>query len=439
MNKKVIVRLVGALLVLVLLVGMFGACAKPSPGPAPAPAPAPAPKPKIEKVVIGEIAAYSGPIASITERVTNGQEMALEEINAAGGIKSLGGAKLEIIHLDHEWKAELMKEHVDRLINREKVHVLIQGSPSGFGVLVGKMANAAGIADYTILVNTPAKNEQGFNNVFSTPKNSRMIAYTTYEFMNFLADKYMSKKPKTIGLLYADTEYNNQVIEGAIKRAPEFGYEVVSDVVFPCPSKDLTSFVLKLKADNPDWLFINPIGEAVAIERALDVLGWDPLRIGVEGSYVETALIEGLSSRAENILSLGNYSEEATPAAKVFADNYRKKYGDDPDSMSAQGYQIVHVIAAAIEKAGAEGNWDTLEYARLSIIEASQKLVYTDKTGPLVQPYKRIEYGPDGQVPLELTPTAGTQVQDGKFRKIYPEMAGGASMKFRDGWKKWMK
>jgi len=414
---------------------MFGACAQPAPAPSPAPAPA---KPKIEVIKIGEVGAYSGPIASISERLKNGMQLAIEEINAAGGIKSLDGARLEITHLDHEWKSELAKEHVDRLINRDKVHVLIQGSPSGFAVMLGKMANSAGIAHYTILCNTPDKNEQGFNNLFSAPKNSRMIAYTTYELMDFLVDKYMSKKPKTVGLLYADSEYNNQVIAGAIQRAPEFGFEVVSDIVYPFPAKDVSPFVLKAKAANPDWLFINPIGEAVAIERALDVLGWDPLRIGVEGSYVETAFIEGLSDRAEDIISSGNYANDATPDSMEFADRYNQKFNDSPDSMSAQSYQIVYALAAAIEKAGAEGNWDTLEYARLSIIEASQKLVYTDKTGPMVQPYKRIEFGPDGQVPMELTPTVGTQVQGGKFVSVYPEKPG-ITLNFRDSWKKWMK
>lgn len=450
---------VGLLVAGTMLVGLLAACArpaptpttapsptvapspppapKPSPAPLPAPSPVPPPKPKVDVIKIGEISGYTGPIASIAQRVKEGQDLAVEEINAAGGIKSLGGAKLEMSHFDHEWKSEVMKEYVDRFINRDKVHVFLQGSPSGFGVMAGKMCQDAVVPHYTILVNTPAKTQQGFKTIFSTPKDSRMIASTTFEMMNFLADTYFKQKPKKVALLHPDNEYPNQVAEGATKVASKFGYEVVADVVYPFPAKDFTSFILKLKAANPDWLFINPIGEAVAIERTLDVLAWDPLRIGIEGSYIETALME-LGARAENIISSGPYADEATPDAKAFVDKYQKRWGHAPDSMSAQGYQITYVIAAAVEKAGREGKWDTLADARKSIIDASRALVYTRETGPMVQPYKRIQYDETGQVPAELCPTAGTQVQGGKFRCIYPKIPE-VTLKFRDGWKQWQK
>ena len=75
-------------------------------------------------VRIGNIEPMSGPSATLGQQGKAAREMALEEINAAGGIKSLGGMKLELIYADSESKPEKGVAEAERLINTEKVHVL---------------------------------------------------------------------------------------------------------------------------------------------------------------------------------------------------------------------------------------------------------------------------------------------------------------------------
>ena len=75
-------------------------------------------------VKVGNIIPLSGPSASVGEQGKNAREMAVEEINAAGGIKSLGGAKLEMLYADSESKPEKGVAEAERFINTEKVHVL---------------------------------------------------------------------------------------------------------------------------------------------------------------------------------------------------------------------------------------------------------------------------------------------------------------------------
>ncbi|MGD8846608.1 MAG: ABC transporter substrate-binding protein, partial [Desulfobacteraceae bacterium] len=78
-----------------------------------------------DKVVkIGNIIPLSGPSATVGQQGKQAREMAVEEINAAGGIKSLGGAKLELIFADSESKPEKGVSEAERLINTAKVHVL---------------------------------------------------------------------------------------------------------------------------------------------------------------------------------------------------------------------------------------------------------------------------------------------------------------------------
>ncbi|MGD8335680.1 MAG: ABC transporter substrate-binding protein, partial [Desulfobacterales bacterium] len=77
-----------------------------------------------EVVRIGNIIPLSGPSASVGQQGRNAREMAVDEINAAGGIKSLGGAKLEMLYADSESKPEKGVSEAERMINTEKVHLL---------------------------------------------------------------------------------------------------------------------------------------------------------------------------------------------------------------------------------------------------------------------------------------------------------------------------
>ncbi|MDZ7579745.1 MAG: ABC transporter substrate-binding protein [Deltaproteobacteria bacterium] len=74
-----------------------------------------------EVVRVGNIIPLSGPSASVGQQGQNAREMAVEEINAAGGIQSLGGAKLEMFYADSESKPEKGVAEAERMINTEKV------------------------------------------------------------------------------------------------------------------------------------------------------------------------------------------------------------------------------------------------------------------------------------------------------------------------------
>lgn len=382
-------------------------------------------------IKIGEICDYSGPARAICGHQKAGMDLAIDDINAAGGIKSLGGTKLEMIHLDHEFKASLAKEEADRLINRDKVNAIILGIPSGFGVMVGEMAEAAGIPYYPALVVTPAKTEQGFKNVFSIATTSPMISYAGYEYLNFLSKQYFGKKPTKVALLYADTEYNIEVLKGVKEQAREFGYEVVSTVPYPFPPKDLTSFLLRVKASNPDVVLVSPAaGEGPFIDKTMDTLGYNPLRLGLMSAYMDLAYIASMGSKGEGSVSIGWYAESMSADAKAFGERFKAKYGYPADSFAAMGYQIARVLGAAIEQArSADGK---------AIIAASRKMEYTRATGPMVLNYKRIKFDAKGQVPREDTGTVGLQVQDGKYVSIDPKVPG-ITLKYKDEWKNWKK
>jgi branched-chain amino acid transport system substrate-binding protein len=119
-----------------------------------------------ENVKIGNIEPMSGPSASLGQQGKAAREMAVEEINAAGGIKSLGGMKLELIYADSESKPEKGVAEAERLINTEKVHLLTGCWNSAVTYPTTAVAERYGIP-FVVPVSVADKiTEQGFKTVF---------------------------------------------------------------------------------------------------------------------------------------------------------------------------------------------------------------------------------------------------------------------------------
>ena len=117
-------------------------------------------------VKVGNILPLSGPSASVGLQNKQAQDMAVEEINAAGGIKSLGGAKIQMIYADSESKPEKGVAEHDDFINTEKVNVLTGCWNSAVSYPVSAVAKRYGIP-FIVPVSVADKiTEQGFKNVF---------------------------------------------------------------------------------------------------------------------------------------------------------------------------------------------------------------------------------------------------------------------------------
>ena len=93
----------------------------------------PAPAGAAEEVRIGVVSPMTGPTAKFGQAQKNALTMAVDDLNAAGGIKSLGGAKIRLVFGDTRGEADTGVTETERLITREKVHALIGAFQSGVG------------------------------------------------------------------------------------------------------------------------------------------------------------------------------------------------------------------------------------------------------------------------------------------------------------------
>ena len=180
-----------------------------------------------EKIVrIGNIIPLSGPSASVGQQGKNAREMAVAEINAAGGIKSLGGAKLELLYADSESKPEKGIAEAERLINTEKVHVLTGCWNSAVTYPTTAVAERYGIP-FVVPVSVADKiTDQGFKTVFRIAAKD---SWWTRDQFSFLRDmeKEFGAKVKRIAFVYENGDWGKGFAGQWKTLAQKGGYEVV--------------------------------------------------------------------------------------------------------------------------------------------------------------------------------------------------------------------
>ena len=206
--------------------------------------------PSVKEVLIGNITPLTGPLAGNGNQVRGGVDLAAEEINAAGGIKSLGGAKLKILHADSEGKVELGVAEAERLIQKEGVPVfLCYGSSIGYAVA----ATAEKYKTPLLLTMALADNilERGFKYTFRIICNTSQAVKRIMVIFVELA-REMGSPVKTFATIHEDTLFGTPNSDLARKFAPELGLEMIADIPYSFKTADLSTEVGKLKAAKPD-------------------------------------------------------------------------------------------------------------------------------------------------------------------------------------------
>jgi branched-chain amino acid transport system substrate-binding protein len=298
---------------------------------------------------IGAALAFSGPLAFVGVGFRNGAQIAADFFNEKGGL-NIGGEKykIEIIDADSKSTAEGGETAARRLVDAEKVNLVLGGiaGPDTLGVL-----SVTGPAK-VINVHTAAISEA----LKGKPYSYRCwISY--YEMYPGIFAWLVKNRPKIkrIALLDNDDESAHYGHSLVAKQAAKNGMEVVYDDYYAANTKDMSPFLLKALAKKPD-LFFNTASSgaywALLIKQARD--------LGYEGAFAEvhpptpkqTGEIAGMDN-VQGMIGFGYASEgDLAPAGiKMFRERYIKKYGEWHEHSLVMGIAMASVFMA-VEKAG---------------------------------------------------------------------------------------
>ena len=199
-----------------------------------------------------------------------------QNVNRSGGLL---GRKVEMVCIDDETNPKLVPAIYKRLLEQEKVDLLIGGygdnSVAPAMPLVMEQ-NRYFVALMALAVNATLKYPNYFVMIPTGPRPSEAL---TEGFFSLAATQ--SPKPKTMAILAADAPFSKSPIQGAKAHAGRCGFQVVSETLYPLSSADLTPFIRNLEPINPDILFLcSYLNDSVALLRGLDEARLQPRIVG---------------------------------------------------------------------------------------------------------------------------------------------------------------
>jgi branched-chain amino acid transport system substrate-binding protein len=341
-------------------------------------------------VKIGNIEPLSGPSASVGQQGKAARDMAVEEINAAGGIKSLGGAKIEMIYSDSESKPEKAVAEAERLINTEKINILTGCWNSSVTYPTTAVAERYGIP-FVVPVSVADKiTEQGFKTVFRIAAKDSWWTRDQFSFLKDMQDEYKVKLKK-LAFVYENGDWGKGFAEQWIKLAKDGGYEVVLDEPYPSTSTDMSPIVQKIKRANPDVLMLvsnaadailltNTIAEYKVKLKAIVASG---------GGHADPSFLKAAGKNAKFIFDIVEWETDVNkPGAKDINAKFKAKYGYNLAGESVDAYVAMYTIKDALERAA------STEPAKIREALAATKLT----SGPaMIAAYDKIEFDGSGQ------------------------------------------
>ncbi len=360
-------------------------------------------------IKIGALYPLTGDLAKLGEENKNGLQLAVDQINAAGGIKSQGGAKLELVWGDSQGKPEIGISEVTRLAEQEKVLAIIGAYQSGVTTPATQEAERLGLPFVVSMAVADKITDRGFKYTFRICPKASWYAKDQVSFVKDLKS-LAGLDIKKVALLHEDTDFGESTAVGQKQYLKEAGIEMLLEVKYSASAADLTTEVAKVKASNPDAvLTVTYLNDSVLIARAREALGMTNIPfIDAAGGTVDPEFIKQLGATAEGWLTEIEFTKYAA-GADVLNNAYKAKFGVDITGNGAYAYQAGFVIADALERSG---NTD-----RNALRDALAK---TDMpSGPtMVLPTDHIYFGPDGQ--NQNAPLFVVQVQNGELVPVWP-------------------
>jgi ABC-type branched-subunit amino acid transport system substrate-binding protein len=304
------------------------------------------------KIVLGTHQDLSGPVKTWGVPVSNGMKMAIEEINAAGGVH---GRKIKLIIEDSGYDPKRAVLASQKMVERDKIFAMVgpMGSPT---VLAAQdILFDAGVlqlfplssAEFTFKFD-PAKPQERlkFNNLLPYVESTRAAVKFMIEAKNF-------KKPCT---MYQDDEYGKNVLDGFTQQITAMKLTAASMTSFKRGASDFSAQVAKMKADGCDMVLLGTvIRETIGAMGEARKLGWDVTFLGatptnvLEVPALGKEAVEGLYAASGFEIP---YEDTAKGKVKDWLSNYKKMFGADANTQAIIGYNAIETFAFYASKAG---------------------------------------------------------------------------------------
>jgi len=339
---------------------------------------------------IGAPQPMTGPDAPFGDKFKKAYSMAVEEINAKGGVN---GRKIEVILEDHQAKNPLAATVAEKLITQEKVLVLTGGRASGQAV---EIASVAQRLKTPYMVDHPSADvitSKGFEWVF---RNNPTGSIYPEAFNKFISD-VPGAMPKSAAVVYDNTVFGKTIANSAMSFLKSKNVPIVNDEAYPVNSLDFKPIMTKVKSNSPDYVLLIAVSttDAILMTRHAKEIGITPRAfVGFGGGFGVVDFAKQLGGLAENVYSSAAWSGNPNEAMTAgFYKTFKEKYGFLPKEHEVEGYSAIYIIADALKRAKLTGQLEAdRDAVRQALLQTEMttvfgKVKFGNWTGPLGDQY----------------------------------------------------
>lgn len=300
-----------------------------------------------ETIKVGLITPLTGPIATFGQSVDKGVRMAVDEINAKGGLL---GMKIELIVEDNQAKAEESANIARKFIEQDKVVAIL-------GPVISSNTLAA----------APIAQQSKVPLLSPTATNPRVTQIGNYIFRACFIDDFqglvmarfartgLGKRAGKAAILFEKTsDYSIGLAKYFKEEFVRLGGKIVAEESFSSGDQDFSAQLTKIKGKNPDVLYVPSYYDTAGliIKQARE-LGINVPILGGDGfDSPQLAELAGKENLKNCYFSGHFFSGSSAPQVKTFVANYKKRYNAVPDMLAALGYDAAYMLADAIKRAG---------------------------------------------------------------------------------------
>jgi branched-chain amino acid transport system substrate-binding protein len=356
-------------------------------------------------IKVGILQPVTGALAFDGQQGRIGSEAAIRDINAAGGIKSLGGAKIEMVFGDARSTPEGGTQEVEKM-QAEGVVAIVGGYASPICLAA---TQAAARYDLPYIVDVGVADQivrRGLKNTFRFGPGFGVVANQALDNLARINDA-AGKPAKTIVLVHEDGLFGSGLAKLMAAELPKRGFEILETIAHPTPARDMANVALQIRAKNPDLVIPSSYyGEFVLLSRTMQQQKIRPKGIYavLNGAASNFRFVKEFPDAANFVMDCNHWHDPRKPKAQELRKEVEKAGGFFTYNIP-MNYSSVMLLADAIERAASA--------ERGKIIEALASSTLTNHIMPY-GPTKFVDGQNQGAAPVN------TQVQDNDIKVIYP-------------------
>jgi branched-chain amino acid transport system substrate-binding protein len=344
---------------------------------------------------------------------------------ATAGLPNMGGAKLELVFVDHQGNPSVAQQQALRLITQEKVHVLFGAYQSSATFTATPVAERYGIP--FVIGDSAALNitQRGLKWVFRVTPIATDYAAT---YMRFFDDmKKQGKQIRSIAVVNENTDYGTSVADAIEAAAKEKNLTVAIRIPYSASTTDVSAQVLQLKEKQPDVvIFISYTADSILYIKTMKNLDYlPPMVLGDDSGFSDPSFVPAISDIGQGLMNRSAW-DIGKPGSTTFKINemYKAKTGRDLDDTSGRNMQGMLVLAEALNRAG------STEPAKIQAALKGTDL----KPEQLMMGYRGVKFDETGQNILAATYLIQLKGKD--YVMVWPAQAAAAPLDWpMKGWK----